>query len=214
MSHRNIRHSSGLIDESLDYILTSLRITESYLGQSPTWLRNEAIPLQNPTPRLDRLFDLIKGKTSSLPPAGSEYAEKDENPEFFIGTKDDYLRNTAAPKLSRQLAELGIVPRRRKLIFRGWSEHGRVFDLNIYWNRRDRKDDSEVSATFIEETSDLFFDWQMRFGWSVKGIEFLTNVRMINLVFTGRHRVLPSERWHEVLIEQDPQAGDLRLVAT
>ncbi|MEN9920826.1 MAG: hypothetical protein RL538_719 [Candidatus Parcubacteria bacterium] len=214
MSHGNTRHSSGLIDESLDYVLTSLRIRESYIGQSPAWLRAEAHQLRNPVPRIDRIFDLINGKTETRAFQDTEQEARDENPEFFIGTKDSYIQNTAAPKLAWQLAEAGLIPKKRKLIFRGWSERSRIFDLNIYWNHRNRWDDSEVSALFIEETASLFFDWQVRFGWSVKGIEFLTDVRMINLVFTGRHRLLPSERWHEVVLEADIPTGAPRLVVT
>ena len=216
MSEHTICHSSGLVDESLDYLLTSLRINESYLGQAPVWLREMARPLQCPQPKIDRLLDQIKeGAASKIVDAtDTDFSEKDENPEYFIGREDAYLQKTAAPKLPRQLAVLGIVPRRRKLVFRGWSNHGRVLDLNIYWNRQDRRNDSEQSVSFIEETTEFFFDWQMRFGWSVKGIEFLTSVRKINLVFSGRQSLLPSERWHEIVLNEDPEAGAMRLVAT
>ncbi len=215
MSKHTISHSSGLIDGSLDYLVTSLRIDESHFGQAPMWLRDMAYSFQNPQSKIDRLLDQLKeGAMGRAADSIVDIEERDEHPEFFIGGKRQYLQKSAAPKLPKQLAEIGIVPRKRKLVPRGWSNQGRVFDLNIYWNRQERRNDSEQTASFIEETTNFFFEWQMRFGWSVKGIEFLTSVRKINLIFCKRRSLLPSERWHEIVLTKDPEAGAMRLVAT
>ncbi len=188
-----------------------MRIDESYIDQTPAWLQKEAFPLRNVRPRIDWIFDRIKNGI-----AESRYAEDrklDENPQIFIGSANENLPDVAAPKLARQLAELGIVPRSRKLVFRRKEHHGRIFDLKIFWSKQDSKNDTEATAQFIEETSQFFLEWHLKYGWSVKGIEFVSDIRAIDLFFTRRRKMLPSQRVHEVVVSTDEWTGTKRLVA-
>lgn len=211
MSLCNIHHSSGLIDESLDFIVTTMRIDESYIDQTPAWLQKEVFPFRNVRPRIDWVFDRIKNGGAQT--RNVEDRVFDENPHIFIGSPKESLHDVAAPKLVRQLAELGIVPHSRKLVFKRKGHNGRIFDLKIFWNKQSSRNDSESVAQFIEETSRFFLEWHLKYGWSVKGIEFVSDVRAINLFFERRRKMLPSERVHEVVVSTDEWTGAKRLVA-
>lgn len=211
MSLRNIQHSSGLIDESLDYIVTTMRIHESYIDQAPDWLREKAYPLRAIRPRIEWALDRAQREQ----PVSSDRDDllQDEHPQVFIGTPKVPLLGVAAPKLVRHFAEIGIVPRKRKVIFRGKKHDGRLFDVNLYWNRQNSRNDSAATAEFIDETTEFFLLWQMKYGWSCRGLEFVTDTRVINLFFSDRRWMPPSDRQHEIIVSTDERTGEKRLVA-
>lgn len=196
----------GMVDETLEFLVTTMRISANDIEELPLWLRSEVPPVPAYRNRMDRLFDKIaKGhrpRQGTLPDVGldEEIELHDRQPSWFIGESGNPLSRTSAPKLPQQLAELGIIPLTRKVYFRGFGRERAHFGINLYWNWRKPKHDSEQVAVAILENQQFFMEWHLKFGWTATAREYQEPGRVLVLDFRRKQYTPPSLRHHEIAI--------------
>lgn len=208
------RSTYGAIDSSLNFIVTSFVIENKDISDLPRWFQSE-IPLPAPRKsRIDRLFDNLHRTNNLAAPKhlhDADWESFDPHPHFFIGEKTERLKFATAPKLPSQLSELGFVLVRRKIYIKDFVNGKPRYILNIYWNRRALSHDTESIAETIRQNSSLVFEWSVRSSWSVKGLEFSNQSRVILLDFRYREITLPSQRQFEiVVVDNQLQATGVR----
>ena len=198
--------SLGMIDETVEFLVTTMRISANDIKELPSWLRNEVPQVPAYRNNLDRLFDRIaKGRPTGQAPLphfvlDEEVELHDIQPTWFIGSSGNPLSRTSAPKLPHQLAELGIIPLTRKVYFRGFQYDVAQFGINLYWNWRKPKHDSEQTEVAILQNQQFFMEWHLIFGWTATGRVYQKPGRVLVLDFRKKRYTPPSLRHHEISI--------------
>lgn len=200
------RSAPGAINSSLDFIVTSFLIPKGDLHQLPDWLQAEIPPLQARKSRLDRIFEKVATGQRLVRDSSSQNLDFDffdPNPSYFIGEAESRVTGVTAPKLPRQLAELGIIPVRRKIYLKDFKYGDPRYMINMYWQHRGASHDTDEMSLDIAQSQEFFFEWCCGNTWDVKGIEFNTLTRALVLDFRRRRPTPPSQRQFEVMIEDD-----------
>jgi len=188
MLHQSDIQFGPRVDDSLRFVVTSFRCR-------PEDITSVDIEHLNHKVRLALAPRLLSGIAKIR-------ATKAEEGLPFLGTKKKPALKCFGPRLPNQLASFGFVPQKVRIYLHDYRYDRPALRANIFWMRRDRKDDRPRTDALIDEHRRLYKHLQ-GFAWNINGVWFERGDHQgcIVLDFYGKDPYFPPSRRSEINVD-------------
>lgn len=188
MLHQSDKQFGPCVNDSLQYVVTSFRVRPEDIMSLDVDYFNQKVQLA----LAPKLWLTTKRKKSRINNEGIT----------FLGTKKKPANKCFGPRVPNQLALLGFVPQKVRIYLHDFRYDQPALRANIYWNRRDSKNDHPQTDASIDENRKLYKHFQSC-AWNVNGVWFEHGVRQGCMVldFYGKDPYFPPSRRSELSVD-------------